>query len=268
MYLKKCVMKTKLENMHLKERINYGYKKVITMMLVSGMLSIVVIGVLFFNMINYVNNVNAADQAVKVCRINVTAAARDIREMALNPDQSTYDTYEESAKNILKEVELQLKIIEKSGVVPEEYFKEYSQALSDWENTGYSIIDKIKGGQRDEAIDEILNECTPKLNNAVEIAKELDTMADKKSHKAVIRTEVCAVAGLAVIVICLSIAWRLTKKTGSLVLETILEPLHAIEDVAKDLTEGNLHSTLEYRSEDEIGRLAHSMRKSIRILGS
>lgn len=38
--------------------------------------------------------------------------------------------------------------------------------------------------------------------------------------------------------------------------------------MAKDLTEGNLHSTLEYRSEDEIGRLAHSMRKSIRILGS
>ena len=51
-------------------------------------------------------------------------------------------------------------------------------------------------------------------------------------------------------------------------LASILEPLHAIEDVAKELTEGNLHSTLDYRSEDEIGRLAHSMRKSIRILGS
>lgn len=47
-----------------------------------------------------------------------------------------------------------------------------------------------------------------------------------------------------------------------------MEPLHAIENVAKELTEGNLHSTLEYHSEDEIGRLAHSMRKSISILGS
>ena len=41
-----------------------------------------------------------------------------------------------------------------------------------------------------------------------------------------------------------------------------------MEDVAKELTEGNLHSTLEYHSEDEIGKLAHSMRKSIRILGT
>ena len=58
------------------------------------------------------------------------------------------------------------------------------------------------------------------------------------------------------------------KESEQMVLETILEPLHAIEDVAKELTEGNLHSQLEYHSEDEIGRLAHSMRKSIHILGT
>ena len=67
------------------------------------------------------------------------------------------------------------------------------------------------------------------------------------------------------IFVCLGFAWTLTKKTGKKVLETILEPLHAVEVVAKELTEGNLHSTLEYHSEDEIGSLAHSMRKSIRI---
>ena len=49
---------------------------------------------------------------------------------------------------------------------------------------------------------------------------------------------------------------------------SLIHILHAIEEVAKELTEGNLHSTLDYRSEDEIGRLAHSMRKYIRILGS
>ena len=41
---KKDAMKKKLGNMHLSERINYGYKMVITMMLISGLLSIAVIG--------------------------------------------------------------------------------------------------------------------------------------------------------------------------------------------------------------------------------
>ena len=106
---KKDAMKKKLENMHLGERINYGYRMVITMMLISGLLSIAVIGVLFFNMLNYVNKVNAADQAVKTCRINVNAAARNVREMALNPDKSTYDDYEQGAKEKLEDVDVQLK---------------------------------------------------------------------------------------------------------------------------------------------------------------
>lgn len=93
------------------ERINYGYRMVITMMLISGLLSIAVIGVLFFNMLNYVNKVNASDQAVKTCRINVTAAARNVREMALNPDKSTYDDYEQDAKEKLEDVDVQLKTI-------------------------------------------------------------------------------------------------------------------------------------------------------------
>ncbi len=84
MFSQKDKMKSKLENMHLQERINYGYRKVIIMMLISGLLSIVVIGVLFANMVHYIENVTVADQAVKICRINVNAAARNIREMALN----------------------------------------------------------------------------------------------------------------------------------------------------------------------------------------
>lgn len=75
-------------------------------------------------------------------------------------------------------------------------------------------------------------------------------------------------AGIACIIVCLVLAWKLTAKTGKKVLETILVPLREVEAVAQELTDGNLHSTLEYRSDDEIGKLAHSMRKSIRILGS
>ena len=83
MLSQKSTMKTKLENMYLQKRISYGYRKVINMMLLSGVISIIAIGILFANMMNYVNNVNAADQAVKTCRININTAARNIREMAL-----------------------------------------------------------------------------------------------------------------------------------------------------------------------------------------
>lgn len=138
------MMKKKLEDMHLQERINYGYRKVIIMMLVSGLFSIIVIGVLFANMFNYAENVSAADKAVKMCRINVNAAARNIREMALNNDTFSYNDYELTVEKLLTDVDSQLQIIKKSGVVSEADYNEYSSYLSQWGNIGYSIIENIK----------------------------------------------------------------------------------------------------------------------------
>ena len=268
MFSQKDKMKSKLENMHLQERINYGYRKVIIMMLISGLLSIVVIGVLFANMVHYIENVTVADQAVKICRINVNAAARNIREMALDDDTSSYAGYEKTVEKLLKEVDSELKNLKGTGIIPDSDYEEYSSALSDWGNIGYSIIEKIKSGDKEKAVDEIMNDCTPALNKAVEIAIRLDDVTDQESSRAARTTFTFAIAGIVCIIVCLFLAWILTKKTGKKVLDTILEPLRAVEDVAKELTEGNLHSTLEYHSDDEIGKLAHSMRKSIRILGT
>ena len=268
MMSQESMMKKKLENMHLKERIDYGYRKVIAMMLISGLLSVVIIGILFANMMHYVENVNVADQAVKICRINVNAAARNIREMALNEDTSSYDNYEQTVKRLLSEVDSELQILKKTEVLSDENYEEYATALSDWGEIGYSIIEEIKNGNDENATDAILNNCTPALNKVVEIAIKLDELTDEASSETVRNMVVCTVAGFVVIIVCLVFAFTLTRKTSKRVLETILEPLHAIEDVAMELTEGNLHSALEYHSDDEIGKLAHSMRKSIRMLGT
>ena len=268
MLSQKNMKKTKLENMRLQERINYGYRKVILMMLISGLLSIVVIGVLFANMLHYINNVTVADQSVKICRINVNTAARNIREMALNDDASTYDSYEETVKRLLAEVDTSLKALKDTGIVPDSSYEEYAAALSEWGNVGYSIMEEVQNGNKEQAVNEIFDDCVPALNNLVQIAIKLDDITDEVKAQAARTTYIFTFAGIVCIIVCLAFAWMLTGKTSKRVLETILEPLRAVEDVAKELTEGNLHSTLEYRSEDEIGRLAHSMRKSIRILGS
>ena len=219
MMSQESMMKKKLENMHLKERIDYGYRKVITMMLISGLLSVVIIGILFANMMHYVENVNVADQAVKICRINVNAAARNIREMALNEDTSSYDNYEQTVKRLLSEVDSELQILKKTEVLSDENYEEYSTALSDWGKIGYSIIEEIKNGNDENATDAILNDCTPALNKVVEIAIKLDELTDEASSETVRNMVVCTVAGFVVIIVCLVFAFTLTRKTSKRVLD-------------------------------------------------
>lgn len=261
-------VKKKIESMQLRERINYGYKKVIILMIISGLLSIIAIGMLFASVVNYVGKINASDVAVKMCRVDINAAARNVREMALNDDASSYDGYEKTIAKLLDDVDSQLEIIKNKGVVSDEKYTEYATALSDWSKISSSILEEIKSGNQQQGVEDILNKCTPALNKLVNIALELDEITDAVSAKAVQNTVVYAILVVGFIVFFLVMACMISGKTSKRVLGSILEPLHAIEDVAKELTEGNLHSTLDYRSEDEIGRLAHSMRKSIRILGS
>ena len=225
MLSQKSTMKTKLENMYLQKRISYGYRKVINMMLLSGVISIIAIGILFANMMNYVNNVNAADQAVKTCRININTAARNIREMALNDDESTYDSYEEKVNELLGTVDTQMNVLHGTGGITEDLYTEYKGAFTDWGTIGYEIMEEIKAGKEDQAVDGILNKCTPALNSLVEISKKLDALTDKQRSKAVQSTIFCAVAGIAVIIIFLLLAWAIAKKVSRMVLETILEPL-------------------------------------------
>ena len=263
-----CTMRERLKKMLLKERIEYGYKQVIFMMVLSGILATIAIGILFSNMLKYVNNVQRADTAVKITRMDVNAAAREIREMALNDDTSTYAGYEQNVKDYLAEVDSELKAMNATGIVADDLYQEYTTSLSDWGNIGYAIIDEIKSGNVEGATYDILNQCTPALNKVVEIGKTLDDVTDEASNQAVTFTIILAIAGVGVIILFIVLAIVLSRKISKVILGTILEPLGEVEQVAAELTEGNLHSNLEYHSEDEIGRLAHSMRKSIRILGT
>ena len=251
-------MKKKLEKMQLKERLIYGYGRVILMMIVSGVLSLIVIGLLMGNMLRYVENVERADTAVKICRIDVNSAARNIREMALNSDTSTYDSYEQQVKTQLAEVDSELKALKATGIISDELYQEYASALSDWGNIGYSIIEQIRSGQTEDAADAIINQCTPALDNAVAIGEKLDAVTDNASHQAVIFTGCLTVAGILVIILSVIFAILFVKKTSNVVVDSILEPLRAIEDVAKELTEGNFDVKPEVEWKGDFGGILDS----------
>jgi len=131
--------------------------------------------------------------------------------MALNEDTSSYDNYEQTVKRLLSEVDSQLQILKKTEVLSDENYEEYSAALTDWGEIGYSIMEEIKNGDDEKATDAILNDCTPALNKAVEIAIKLGELTDEASSQTVRNMVVCAVAGFVVIIVCLILAFTLTR---------------------------------------------------------
>ena len=261
-------MISKLHQLNLHDKIKYIYATVIKFMILSGIVSIIGLSLLDIRFNSYVKGVQKANDAAKESIIDISSAARNIREMALNDDSSTYENYTNNVKAVLTDSQTQLDIIKNTNIIDDDLYNQYVKALNEWGNIGYDIINQIEKGDLASAKNKIHTVCTPALNNLMSIADKMEDETNKEADQAILLCNVVAVIGGVAIVLFIVIASLISKKIGAKITEMIIEPLRDIDNVAKDLASGNLHSELTYHSDDELGALAHSLRKSIRTLSS
>lgn len=261
-------MISKLHQLNLHDKIKYIYATVIKFMILSGIVSIIGLSLLDIRFNSYVKGAQKANNAAKESIIDISSAARNIREMALNDDSSTYENYKNNVETVLTDSQTQLDIIKNTNIIDDDLYNQYVKALNEWGNIGYDIINKIEKGDLASAKNKIHTVCTPALNNLMSIADKMEDETNKEADQAILSSNVVAVIGGVAIVLFIVIASLISKKIGAKITEMIIEPLRDIDNVAKDLASGNLHSELTYHSDDELGTLAHSLRKSIRTLSS
>lgn len=261
-------MISKLHQLNLHDKIKYIYATVIKFMILSGIVSIIGLSLLDIRFNSYVKGAQKANNAAKESIIDISSAARNIREMALNDDSSPYENYKNNVKTVLTDSQTQLDIIKNTNIIDDDLYNQYVKALNEWGNIGYDIINQIEKGDLASAKNKIHTVCTPALNNLMSIADKMEDETNKEADQAILLSNVVAVIGGVAIVLFIVIASLISKKIGAKITEMIIEPLRDIDNVAKDLASGNLHSELTYHSDDELGTLAHSLRKSIRTLSS
>jgi methyl-accepting chemotaxis protein len=81
-------MISKLHQLNLHDKIKYIYATVIKFMILSGIVSIIGLSLLDIRFNSYVKGAQKANNAAKESIIDISSAARNIREMALNDDSS------------------------------------------------------------------------------------------------------------------------------------------------------------------------------------
>lgn len=261
-------MREKLRKMKLNNRIKHSYVMVIKMMIATGIVAVICLGLLDLRFNDYVRGAQKTDTAVKVSIINIDNAARNVREMALNDDKATYSTYKKNFETELKDSQKQIDIIKSTNIIDESLYNDYVKALNDWATVGYDIINQIENGDIAGAKNKIHNVCTPALNNLTSIADKMDDVTEKETNNAVALCNIVAIAGVAVIIIFIILAAIISGRIGDIIVELIISPIKDVEKVADDLAEGNLHTELTYYSDDELGFLADSLRSSIKTLDS
>ena len=64
-------MLERLNHMKMKNKLNFGYRVVIGLMIISAIFSMIGMGIIYGSLQNYANGAQRADTAVRNCRINI-----------------------------------------------------------------------------------------------------------------------------------------------------------------------------------------------------
>lgn len=256
------------EKMKIKGKLNIGYLIVIGFMVISGIFSMMGMNTLHQNVNGYINGSQKADTAVKNCRINVNIAARTIREMVLAEDADAYADYRGSVEKSIGEIDQNLQVLGETGMIEDSLFQSYNDALQEWQAIGYSIMETIEAGNGQEAVDMIFAQCKPALDKAVGIAKEIDTVTNELKQEAVEESQLVFALNLVLIILFVAIAVLAAAVIAKKIVNSIIVPLGKIEEVTRELSQGNLHVELDYASQDELGNAAASLRESVKTLSS
>lgn len=249
-------------------KLNRGYLTVIVMMVISSIVSLICLALLDSSVNRLINGSNVADTAVKMCRIEINIAARNIREMLINDDPGTYAGYRAKVDEMTTDISEQLKALEGTGLISQDLYQQYETKLNNWFTVGYEIMDLIEAGKDDEAKQQILKECAPALDEVVSISEQLDQETNQLLQQSENTANAVFVIAVIVIIALVVIAVIAAQRIGSKIIKSILEPLHEVENAAKEMSKGNLHTHITYSGKDEIGSMARDLESAISTLNS
>ena len=212
------------------------------------------------------DNIIAADTAIKDCRIHVNVAARDLREMMLAEDRVSEENLKSEINASLASAREKITQFKSTHGERDGLAAEYEAAFNQWVDIANRAVSEIERGNKEQAKQIILNECSPVLSSLSSIAQRVDaatTLERSESEKASLQEItifrwLCIFTFLIVLVGSLFLAVVTTRKITGIV--------NKVEEAVVGLSKGDLKSTIDYQANNEFGSLVERMNFSFKEL--
>ncbi len=254
------------KNMKIKLSLILGFGITI---LVSVSIIIIMLNILKNQSNTYSGIINSqvkANELILKCRIYTNNAARNVRDMALDPSDPNNADLQARAESTLETLSESMKELKAVYPLSDDKVDEYIADMTDWYSELSDILDAINSGKQADAIRLIKNNCTPKLNDMISVAQGIsDTLlneqnqiiAQQQKDSLSIRYAMFAVAATAtvlVLIMALQIIYSITKPVGQ------------VSVALKGFSEGKLDIPVNYKSRNELGAMCDALRTSQYVL--
>ena len=253
------------DNMKIKTRLRISYLIMLIFMLIIMGISIQGLKSSNKRMEHFALEYSDTNKALKDIRINVNMAARDIREMMITNNTGDNSKYIQQFNNSINEVNKNLEILLSYN---SSELTEYAKLIESWVNSSSNIIKEIQAGNNEVAIQLILNDCSPLLDEISTISDEMSKSIEQNEESTLQKNMEITTFGITSISVIFLICLILSIYGSTKVTNSIVYPVQEVSNAAKKLSEGILHIDIDYNGKNEIGKMADSVRNSTKILAT
>ncbi|WP_144362445.1 bacteriohemerythrin [Mediterraneibacter gnavus] len=207
-----------------------------------------------------------ADDLIKEDRINMNIAARYLRDMVIEKDDSNYAAKTAIVQEKIAAIKKSFETLQTMDVLDKDELNEYQDAMEEWFEIGDKVLELLDKNEREEAQKVILEECTPALDKSIDLVKPLNEETDRirtetvnesvqTTNTALIFLLVVSIGAVAAgILLCLKVT------------QSIVKPVNEVVEAMKGVANGQMSQELTYQSNDELGVLVENVKMTCTTL--
>ena len=203
-----------------------------------------------------------ANDLISEIRLDAAIAARNVRDMALKPGDSSNSELEASVNEILSDMDNKIKELEEIYPLDKAQLQDYIDSVNKWGDELPNILNAINRGDGETAISLIKNSCTPQLNDMATKAKAIDDLLTQAQNDAVDAQERNSLISIGVIIAVMVVATVLVLGTAFKLVKGIMEPTEEVRKALMGFSEGKLDIPVNYESKNELGDMCNALRSS------
>lgn len=253
-------------NLKVRKKLILGFSIVLVLNIMVACFSISELRNANDNLQVFMSGAVKTDDLMKSNQIYTNIAARYLRDIVLEEEGADYEAKVAKINENIDLIKKNFEELHKLGILEKNALNEYQTAMEDWFEIGNKVINLLENNFRSSAENTILTQCTPALDKVVELVKPLNEEINA------IRTEMLesSVNRADRAMIFLSIVSLIAVAAGVLicmkVTKAIVTPVNQVVNAMEGLSEGNMSQTLDYESNDELGKLVKSVQRTCQTL--
>jgi len=244
--------------------LGFGFSIVVAVVMVVGSL-LMMVGV-SNGYQDVINNEVTANQLITTIRLNSNIAARNIRDMALIPDDPANPQLEAQVNQCLTDMDKYCQQLKDVWPLEESRLNDYTTVVEAWQEEVPAILNAIDRNAITESINLISTKCTPALNNMTSLAAELDNALSAEQEEAIQSQKSSVLRTIVILAVMMAVAGVINIIIAKKLIGSITGPTEQVRNALVGFSQGNLSIPVEFKGKSELGEMCDALRTSQQVL--